>query len=139
MMINNEFDSKLLVEQFLADDLTHNATVEQVQEFCKPGGLGDGLVEAGIMTKRTLVRLSKKDDLDRRTTMAAFSIARTKGDPLWKKLTVIQAKRKELIAAIKQKYSSVSQRAAVQGQKEYIKTMRKVPVSFMKAGGKDRV
>ncbi len=138
-MINNEFDSSLLVEQFLADDLTHNATVEQVREFCKPGGLGEGLVEAGVMTKRTLVRLSKKDDLDRRTTMAAFSIARSKGDPLWKKLTLIQSKRKELIAAIKQKYASVSQRAAVQGQKEYIKTMRKVPVSFMKAGGKDRV
>nr|DAM35759.1 MAG TPA: SAM domain (Sterile alpha motif) [Caudoviricetes sp.] len=135
----NEFDASLLVEQFLADDLTHNATPDQVKEFCKPGGLGEGLVEAGVMTKRTLVRLSKKDDLDRRTTMAAFSIARAKKDPLWTKLTVIQAKRKELISAIKQKYASVSRRTADKGQKEYIKTMRKVPVSFVKTGGADRV
>ena len=71
--------------------------------------------------------------------MAAFTLARSAKDPLWSKLVAIQAKRKELISDIKKKYSSKSERAALQGQKEYIKTMKKVPVSFMKAGGKDRV
>lgn len=137
----NEFgiDPQNLTEQFLLDDLTHNANAAQVKEFCMPGGVGEGLVEAGVMSKRTLVRLSKKDDLDRRKTMAAFTLARSAKDPLWSKLVAIQTKRKELISAIKKKYSSKSERAALQGQKEYIKTMKKVPVSFMKAGGKDRV
>ena len=127
------------VECLLVDDLTHHYGIDTIREFCAPNGVGDALVEAKVLGKRTFVRLSKMDDLDRRSTMAALQLAREANDPLWKKLTIVQAKRKELIAKIKQKYSSKSHRVAMVGQKEYIKTMRKVPRSFMQAGGADRV
>ena len=138
---SNEIDLDMnnLVEAFLIDELTHNYNAETIKEFCAPGGVGDALVEAKVLGKRTLVRLSKKDDLDRRTTIAAFQMAKEKNDPLWNKLVQIQAKKKELTAQIKKKYSAKSHKAAVVGQKEYIKTMRKVPKSFMQFGGSDRV
>ena len=128
-----------LIECFLVDDLTHHYSNDTIKGFCAPNGVGDALVEAKVLGKRTLVRLSKMDDLDRRSTMAAFQLAREANDTLWKKLTIVQAKRKELIAKIKQKYATKSQRAAIQGQKQYIKTIRKVPKSFMQAGGADRI
>ena len=138
---NNDLDLDMhnLVEAFLIDDLIHNYSADTVKEFCAPGGVGEALEEAKVLGKRTLVRLSKKDDLDRRTTIAAFQMAKEKNDPLWNKLVTIQAKRKELIAQIKKKYSTRSQKADIAGQKEYIKTMRKVPKSFMQFGGADRV
>lgn len=137
----NEFDLDMdtLIESYIVDDLIHNYDADTIKEFCAPGGVGEALVEAKVLGKRTLVRLSKKDDLDRRQTIAAFQMAREKNDPLWNKLVQYQAKRKEIIAQIKNKYASKSQRAAIQGQKEYIKTMRKVPKSFMKAGGAERL
>lgn len=132
-------DMDKLVESYLVDDLTYNYGPETIKEFCAPGGVGEALVEAKVLGKRTLVRLSKKDDLDRRQTIAAFQMARENNDPLWNKLVKVQAQRKDIIAKIKQKYAMKSQRAAVAGQKEYIKTMRKVPKSFMQSGGSDRL
>ena len=83
--------------------------------------------------------LTKTDDLDRRSSIAALQMAREKNEPLWTQLVKVQAKRKELLSKIKTKYSGKAQKAAIAGQKEYIKTMRKVPKSFMTAGGADRV
>lgn len=132
-------DMNALVEAYLVDDLTHNYSQETIKEFCAPGGIGEALEEAKVLGKRTLVRLSKKDDLDRRQTIAALQMAKEANDPLYNKLIKVQAQRKQYLAQIKAKYSAKSQRAAVQGQKEYIKAMRKVPKSFMKFGGSDRV
>lgn len=132
-------DMNALVEAYLVDDLTHNYSQETVKEFCAPDGVGKALQEAKVLGKRTLVRLSKKDDLDRRQTIAALQMAKEANDPLYNKLIKVQAQRKQYLAQIKAKYSAKSQRAAVQGQKEYIKAMRKVPKSFMKFGGSDRV
>ena len=134
-----DIDMDKLVEAFLIDDLTHNYGEDTIKEFCAPDGCGEALVEAKVLGKRTIVRLSKTDDLDSRSTIAAMQMAREKNDPLWTQLVKIQAKRKELIAKIKDKYHSKAQKAAVVGQKEYIKTMRKVPKSFMQMGGADRV
>lgn len=134
-----DIDMDKLVEAFLIDDLTHNYGAETIKEFCAPGGVGEALVEAKVLGKRTIVRLSKTDDLDRRSSIAALQMAREKNDPLWTQLVKVQAKRKELLSKIKTKYSGKAQKAAIAGQKEYIKTMRKVPKSFMTAGGADRV
>lgn len=134
-----EADMDLLAEAFLVDEVNHKWSDAQVAEFCAPGGAGEALVEAKVLNKKTLVRLSKKDDLDRRTTMAAMELAKQKNDPLFQKLVVIYAKKDELKSKIIAKYGSRAQKVALAGQKAYIKKMKSVPQSFMNAGGKDRV
>ena len=97
--INNEdlgLDMNDLVEAFLIDDLTHNYGEEAIKEFCAPGGVGEALVEAKVLSnKRTLVRLSKDSDLKRREVVTANRMARAKHDPLFNKLVKYQLLRKQ--------------------------------------------
>lgn len=126
-----------LMEMFLVDELSRMPK-EQLQEFCAPGGPADALVEANILRRKTIVRLSKADDEERRATLAAFKLAKDAKDPLWDKLVKNRVKEKELIQAIKNKYGNKAERAAKLGQKEFLKHKFKLPSSFMKAGGEDR-
>jgi hypothetical protein len=123
-----------LLESYIVDEVSHLSD-EQIQEFCHSDE-AEALVEAGVMRKKTLVRLSKKDDVSRRRTMAAFSIARSKKDPLWTKLVKNRVQERKLIGAIVKKYGSKAEKVAKVGQKNYLK--KKMPLSFMRAGGNDR-
>ena len=53
------------------------------------------LLEARILRKKTLVRLGKKDDVYRRTRLAALQLAISKNDPLAKLLAKIRVKERE--------------------------------------------
>ncbi|WP_301204444.1 hypothetical protein [Bacteroides acidifaciens] len=130
-------DINTLVEAFLVDDMSR-LNEQQLAEFCTPGGVGEALVEAGKLGKKTLVRLSKTDDLKRRSMMSAMQHAKEKGDPLFDRLALNRVKEKELLDAIYNKYRMIAEKDAKAAQKEYIKTMRTVPGSFVKAGGTDR-
>ena len=122
------------LEACIVDEVSHLSD-EKIQEFCQSPE-AEALVEAGVMRKKTLVRLSKKDDFSRRRTMAAFTIAREKKDPLWSKLVKNRVQERKLIGEIVKKYGSKADRVAKAGQKEYLK--HKMPISFMRAGGSDR-
>lgn len=82
------------------------------------------LVEKQVLNKRTLVRLSKNDDLARRVKMAAFQLAKQKKDPLWTKLVKNRVIERALIKKIVQKYNNQAVRVARAGQREYIKTAK---------------
>lgn len=128
-----------LTESYLISDLSR-MNEAHLAEFTAPGGVGESLVEAGKMAKKTLVRLSKIDDLERRTTMAAMRIAMEKKDPLFDKLAKNRVKEKELLSAIKAKYGHLASKNAKIAQAKYIKTTKKlVNKSFMTAGGEARV
>jgi len=122
------------LEMCIADEVSHLSD-EKIQEFCESDE-AQALVEAGIMRKKTLVRLSRKDDMSRRRTMAAFTLARDKKDPLWAKLVKNRVQERKLIGDIVRKYGNQAERVAKVGQKEYLK--HKMPLSFMRAGGADR-
>ena len=79
------------------------------------------LEKKNITNRKTLVRLNKNDDISRRTTMAALQIAKQKNDSLFNKLVKNRIMERKLLTAIKKKYGSVAQRAAIKGQREYIK------------------
>lgn len=130
-------DINTLVEAFLVDDMSR-LNEQQLAEFCAPGGVGDALVEAGKLGKKTMVRLSKTDDLKRRSMMSALQHAKEKGDPLFNQLALNRVKEKDLLDAIYNKYRVIAEKDAKMAQKEYIKTIRTVPGSFVKAGGADR-
>lgn len=122
------------LEACIVDEVSHLSD-EKIQEFCQSPE-AEALVEAGVMRKKTLVRLSKKDDFSRRRTMAAFTIARDKKDPLWSKLVKNRVQERKLIGEIVKKYGGKADKIAKAGQKEYLK--QKMPLSFMRAGGADR-
>ena len=122
------------LEACIVDEVSHLSD-EKIQEFCQSPE-AEALVEAGVMRKKTLVRLSKKDDFSRRRTMAAFTIAREKKDPLWTKLVKNRVQERKLIGEIVKKYGGKADKVAKAGQKEYLK--QKMPLSFMRAGGADR-
>ena len=84
------------------------------------------LLEKQMISRRTLVRLSKKDDLARRVKMAAFQVAKEKKDPLWTKLVLNRVKERQLIAKIVQKYHNAAVKLAKVGQREFIKSASKV-------------
>ena len=111
---------------------------EKIEEFCAPGGVGETLVEAGKLRKKTLVRLSKKDDLTRRQKVIALNLAKENNDPLWDKLALNRVKERELLAKIVAKYGNKSQKLAVKAQKDFLKGAH-LPASFMKAGGEERL
>lgn len=128
-------DMGALVEAFLIDDLTHNYSEEAVKEFCAPGGVGEALLEAKVLSgKRTMVRLSKATDLKRRATIAAIQMAKAKNDPAYHKLVKYKLLFKQTRAKIMNKYGSRATRAAIKGQKEYIKTMKNVNLSNSGSG-----
>ena len=131
---NNEedygLDMNALVEAFLVDDLTHNYGEDAIHEFCAPGGIADALLEAKVLSnKRTAVRLDKTSDQKRRMVIAAIQMARAKKDPLYTKLVKYQLLRKQTRQKIVDKYGAKASKAAIKGQKQYVKAMRGVNIS----------
>ena len=130
-------DPNQIISQMIEEEVSQ-LPYEKIQEFCAPGGVGEQLVAEGKLHKRTIVRLSKKDDLSKRRKMAALNLARENKDPLWDKLALNRVKERELIEKIMIKYGTKANKVAVQSQKEFLKGGH-LPKSFMKAGGEDRV
>ena len=62
--------------------------------------------------------------------MAAFEMAKQKGDVLWDKLALNRVKERDLISKIMKKYGSKAQRIARVGQREHLK--KKMPTTFMR-------
>lgn len=107
-----------LFEAYIAYELSQ-LTPEQFKAFTESEEC-EAMLEKKLIGRNTLVRLSKEDDLTRRTKMAAFQAAKDNKDPLWDKLIKNRMKERDLISQIVRKYSSKAQRAAKIGQREYL-------------------
>ena len=131
---NNEedygLDMNAIVEAFLIDDLTHNYSEDTIHEFCAPGGIADALIEAKVLSnKRTAVRLDKASDAKRRMVIVAIQMAKRAKDPLYAKLVKYQLLRKQTRQKIVDKYGAKATKAAIKGQKQYVKAMKGVNIS----------
>ena len=125
-------------EMFIVDEVSQ-LSKEKIDEFCKPGGVGETLVTEGKLRKNTLVKLNKQDDLSRRTKMMALQLAKEHNDPLWILLKKNRVKERELLGKIMKKYGRQAKQLAKQGQNEWLHSPKPVlPKSFQKAGGEDR-
>lgn len=140
--LEENFKNPNAITEMLIVDEVSQLSDEKIREFCEDG-VGDALVEAGKLKKKTLVRLSKKDDLSRRTKMMALQIAKEKDDPLWHKLAKNRIKERELLSAITNKYGNKAGTLAKKAQNDFIhggaEKKGVLPKSFMKAGGEDRI
>lgn len=115
---HDEVDVNLeeLQEAFLYDEFGSAPDVE------KKAMLEEGvLLEAkGKISRKTIVRLNKNDDLTRRTTMAALQLSKDANDNLWKALVANRIKERKLLAAIKKKWGPKAGIVAKKAQKDYI-------------------
>lgn len=82
------------------------------------------LEEKGVFNRKTIVRLKKDDDLNRRDTMAALQLAKEADDPLWDRLSLNRVKERDLLSKIKTKYGSRAARVAKTQQRDYMKMIR---------------
>lgn len=124
-------DQPALLEAFIADEISMLADDDRKafieSDECK------ALEEAGLLGKKTIVRLSKNDDLTRRIKIAAFMKAKEKDDPTWNALVKNRQKERELINKLMGKYSNLVKRDAINGQKELLKVS---PKSFNRPIGR---
>ena len=137
---SNVSESEIL-ESLIYDEISH-LPEEKIEEFCKPGGVGEELVTEGKINKRTIVRLNKKDDLSRRKKLMVLKIAKEKNDPGYNRAVMYRQKEREEIAKLMQKYGNQAERLAKQAQNDYLhpaSDKKILPASFMKAGGSERV
>jgi hypothetical protein len=87
------------------------------------------LVEAGVIGRKTIVRLSKKDDLSRRIKLAAFQKAKETNAPEWKALKKNRIIERKLIGKIMQRYGNAVKKDAINSQKKLLKLS---PTAFTK-------
>lgn len=139
-IIAEEFRDPSMLEEVMITDEVSRLPEEKIKEFCQEGGVGEQLVQEGKLRKKTLVRLSKQDDLTRRTKMGALLLAKEKKDPLYAKLVKNRQQKKDLVSKIMKKYGTKGQRVAKQAQSEYLHGRKSaLPKNFMKFGGDDRL
>jgi hypothetical protein len=105
-----------LLEAFYYDDHYSDSDYEKQQLLETP----DPLLEAKKISRRTIVKLNKNDDLTRRTGMAALQLAKDNNDVLWQKLVKNRIMERKLLAAIKKKYANKAKVVATKGQRAYV-------------------
>ena len=79
------------------------------------------VVNEGGISKRTVVRMNKLDDLTRRIAVAAFQMAKQDNDPNYKALKKLIAKKQAIKAKILKKYATRVKPAVMKAQKQLIK------------------
>ena len=121
--------SDTFMEACLYDELSH--LDEETRMNFVNSEEAEIMVQEGMISRKSLVKLTKNDDLSRRTTMAAFDMAKKNNDAMWKQLVELRKKEKKLIIAIVKKYASTARKTAIEGQKEYVANNKSI---FTKSG-----
>lgn len=119
-----DVDLKPFVELMAYDDISRGSD-EEIKSFCE-SEVASVLMEKQVLSKPTMMRLSKDDDERRRTKLAVYQLARESGDPHWKKMIAYRQKWKEERAILIKKYGSKASKIAKASQREYVKAARKM-------------
>jgi len=86
------------------------------------------MLEKSLIGKKTMIKLSKMDDLERRIGMAAIQLAKEHNDPLYEKLKLNRIKERQLLGAINKRYVNPASKVAKVQQKEHIQN--KIPIGY---------
>lgn len=126
--IDESLDTNELLETYIYDEISRLSD-ETRREFVQSEA-ANTMMKKGLIGKRTLVKLSKSDDIERRLGMAALQLAKDSNDPLFTQLAKVRTKERTLLNKINEKYANKAQRVARMAQKEYLKN--RIPVGFMR-------
>lgn len=128
VMENELKDTNELLEAYIYDELSRLSD-EKREEFVQ-SEYAQSMLESGLISRKTLVRLSKNDDLERRIGMAAIQLSKEHDDVLYDQLVKVRIKERELLEKINNKYANKATRVAKIGQRDYLKN--KMPVAFIR-------
>ena len=112
-------DQDALLENMLIDQM-NRMTDEEFQAYTESADF-QNLVEAGVLGRRSVVKMTRKDDLNRRIHLASIQMAREQGDADWVALRTNRVNERRLLKKIYTKYSNRVRRDAMQSQKRLIK------------------
>ena len=112
-------DQDALLENMLIDEM-NRMTDEEFQAYTESADF-QTLVEAGVLGRRSVVKMTRKDDLNRRIHLASIQMAREQGDADWEALRKNRVNERRLLKKIYTKYSNRVRRDAMQSQKRLIK------------------
>ena len=121
-MSSNEggiIDDQALQEAFIADALDR-MNDEDYKAYTESDEFKN-LVEAGVVGRRSIVRMNRSDDLTRRIHLAAIQAAKEAGDADWEALRKNRVKERELLNRIYKKYAMKVRGDAVRSQRRLIK------------------
>lgn len=99
---------------------------EAVKNFVESAEV-TALVEARKMSKKTFVRLSKNDDLQRRKNLSALMLAKEHKDSLWTKWSTARIRERQYRNQIYNKYENKATVVARKSQQQHIKNSRNLP------------
>ena len=112
-------DQDALLENMLIDQM-NRMTDEEFQAYTESADF-QNLVEAGVLGRRSVVKMTRKDDLHRRIHLGSIQMAREQGDADWEALRKNRVNERRLLKKIYTKYSNRVRRDAMQSQKRLIK------------------
>lgn len=113
-------DAAALFESVFVDYVNHMDDEERKQYL--ESDEVKALEEANVVGRRTIVRLSKQDDYNRRITLAAMQKAKEQNSADWKRLKKAHMLKKLAIANIVKRYGNNVKRDVVKAQKAILKT-----------------
>lgn len=121
-LLENELkDYDELQISYMIDEIAHMPDEERKQCIAENAAIWEA---KGILGKRTIVRLSRDDDIQRRKHIASLQMAREKNDWRYTKAMEFRRKYKSLLNDIYKVFDSKSNAAAKKGQREYMKNRR---------------
>ena len=112
-------DQDALLENMLIDQM-NRMTDEEFNAYTESADF-QNLVEAGVLGRRSVVKMTRKDDLNRRIHLASIQMAREQGDADWEALRKNRVNERRLLKKIYTKYANRVRRDAMQSQKRLIK------------------
>ena len=92
---------------------------EIIQEFIQSEEC-EALINEGKISKKTIMRLNKNNDLTRRQTLAAYQRAKEKNDPNWLKFIKFKALANKYKHIIIEKYGRQTANIAKKSQRQFI-------------------
>ena len=112
-----------IIEAFIVDDVLKMDS-DSIKEWCESDE-ANVLVEAQVLRKPTMMRLSKQDDEKRRAKIVAYNMAKEANDPLYRKMIKYRQLWKQTSNKIMEKYGNKADRVAKKKQQEYIRNYSK--------------
>lgn len=108
--------------------VTENAIVQEVmmmndeqRKAYMESDTFQSLVEAGVVGKKALVRLSKQADMDRRIHLLCLQMGKEQGDADWEALRKNRIMERKLLGKLYKKYGNRVRRQAQMSQKRIVK------------------
>lgn len=110
-------------EMYLYQDLASMPEKDRRALLTSPeySDLRQAWMEAGLINKTSIMKLSKESDLERRQSSAIMALAREHNDPDYIKYSKLKAQMNDLKGKMGKRYGSKAKVLGAKSQKAYIK------------------